>query len=76
MARLTENFNLQRGLLNHLNTIPEVQILQQTKVASIVPDLEDRGGWPLIHLDNNKTIRARLLVSVQRSVCNRNAHET
>ncbi|KAF8967656.1 COQ6 monooxygenase [Flammula alnicola] len=62
MSRLTENFNLQRGLLRHLDGIPEVQLLQQTKVTSIVQDSEDRGGWPLIHLDNRKVIRARLLV--------------
>ncbi|KAF9480481.1 ubiquinone biosynthesis hydrox [Pholiota conissans] len=62
MSRLTENFNLQRGLLQHLDTIPEVKLLQQTKVVSITNDSEDRGGWPVLHLDNNKTIRTRLLV--------------
>lgn len=62
MSRLIENFNLQRGLLRHLGSIPEVQILQRTKVVSIDRDSEARGGWPLIRLDNSQSIRARLLV--------------
>ncbi|TFK39981.1 hypothetical protein BDQ12DRAFT_712046 [Crucibulum laeve] len=63
MARLTENLNLQRGLLRHLQEIPEVQLLQKTKVQSITKDEEVRGGWPVVHLDNGRTLRARLLVS-------------
>ncbi|KJA28103.1 hypothetical protein HYPSUDRAFT_156490 [Hypholoma sublateritium FD-334 SS-4] len=62
MSRLIENFNLQRGLLRHLGSIPEVRILQRTKVVAIDQDSEARGGWPLIHLDNSQSIRARLLV--------------
>ncbi|KAH9479448.1 Ubiquinone biosynthesis monooxygenase COQ6, mitochondrial [Psilocybe cubensis] len=62
MARLTENLNLQRGLLRHLDNIPEIQVLQKTKVTSIENDSSDRGGWPLVHLDNETTLRARLLV--------------
>ena len=62
MARLTENLNLQRGILRHLETIPEVRILEKTKVTSISRDGADRGGWPLVHLDNNMVLRARLLV--------------
>ena len=64
MARLTENFNLQRGILRHLETIPEVRILENTKVTSIVRHEADRGGWPLVHLDNNMVLRARLLVRI------------
>ncbi|KAF8159639.1 ubiquinone biosynthesis hydrox [Crassisporium funariophilum] len=62
MAHLTENLNLQRGLLRHLEAIPEVKIMQQTKVVSIDQDHKDKGGWPLVHLDNNTVLRARLLV--------------
>lgn len=62
MARLTENLNLQRGLLRHLDGIPEVQILDKTKVSSIVQD-GSNGDWPLVHLDNGKILRARLLVT-------------
>ena len=61
MARLTENLNLQRAILRHLETVPEVRILENTKVTSISRD-EERGGWPLVHLDNNMVLRARLLV--------------
>ena len=64
MACLTENLNLQRGILRHLETIPEVRILENTKVTSISRDEADRGGWPLVHLDNNIVLRARLLVRI------------
>ncbi|KAG5653399.1 hypothetical protein H0H81_000686 [Sphagnurus paluster] len=62
MARLTENLNLQRGLLRHLEKLPEVQLIDKTKVQSIIRDTEERGGWPLVHLDNGRVLRARLLV--------------
>lgn len=65
MARLTENLNLQRAILRHLETIPEVRILENTKVTSIGRD-EDRGGWPLVHLDNSMVLRARLLVRIMK----------
>ena len=60
MARLTENLNLQRGLLQHLDKFPDVELRQRTKVASISPD---QSGWPLVTLDDGTMIRARLLVS-------------
>ncbi|RDB23405.1 Ubiquinone biosynthesis monooxygenase COQ6, mitochondrial [Hypsizygus marmoreus] len=62
MARITENLNLQRGLLRHLEQLPSVQLVEKTKVESIQRDAEERGGWPLVHLDNGKVLRARLLV--------------
>lgn len=63
MARLTENLNLQRGLLRHLSTIPEVQLLDKVRVESI--QREDKGGnsWPLVHLSDGRILRTRLLVS-------------
>jgi len=60
MARLTENLNLQRGLLQHLDKYPDVELRQRTKVTSISPD---ETGWPLVKLDDGTVIRARLLVS-------------
>ncbi|KAJ7449633.1 ubiquinone biosynthesis hydrox [Mycena latifolia] len=60
MARITENLNLQRGLLRHLNSIPEVSILDKTKVQSI--DHAEGSGWPLVYLDNGRILRSRLLV--------------
>lgn len=63
MARLTENLNLQRGLLRHLERNPQVQLLQRTKVKSIIRDDGDKGEWPLVQLDNDRVLRARLLVT-------------
>ncbi len=62
MARLTENLNLQRGLLQFLDQHPSVQILDKIKVQSILSSGEDGGHWPLVHLDNSRVLRARLLV--------------
>jgi len=64
MATLTENFNLQRALLCHLSDVSAVRILQRTKVTSIQSDEERHGSWPLVHLDNQQVLRARLLVGV------------
>lgn len=64
MARLTENLNLQRGLLQHLQNLPEIELIQKTRVKSIERDADDRGNWPLVALDNDRVLRARLLVSV------------
>ncbi|KAG6891227.1 hypothetical protein C0995_008479 [Termitomyces sp. Mi166 len=62
MARLTENLNLQRGLLRRLEELPEVQLIDKTRVKSILRDTDERGGWPLVNLENGQTLRARLLV--------------
>jgi ubiquinone biosynthesis monooxygenase Coq6 len=64
MARLTENLNLQRALLSHLATVPEVQLLEKVKVNSIQrEEREGGGGWPLVYLSDGRTLRTRLLVS-------------
>lgn len=65
MARLVENLNLQRALLRRIEDITPTQderfsLMDKTKVTSIEPD--SNNGWPLLHLSNEKTIRARLLV--------------
>ncbi|EAU90565.2 COQ6 monooxygenase [Coprinopsis cinerea okayama7 len=63
MSRLTENFNLQRGLLRHLSTLSSrVQLLERTKVQSIQRTSTENSSWPLVHLDNGKILRSRLLV--------------
>jgi ubiquinone biosynthesis monooxygenase Coq6 len=67
MARLTENLNLQRALLRHLATIPEIQLLDRVKVNSIQQEArEGGGGWPLVHLSDGRILRTRLLVSYVR----------
>lgn len=62
MARLTENLNLQQGLLRSIDKLGVVDVMDNVKVSSIEKDSEN-GGWPLVHLSNGLTLRARLLVS-------------
>lgn len=62
MSRMTENLNLQRGLLKHLSQTPEVQLLDNVRVTAIEKEGE-ANGWPLVRLSNGRTLRTRLLVS-------------
>ncbi|KAI0825447.1 ubiquinone biosynthesis hydrox [Irpex lacteus] len=62
IARLTENLNLQRGLLRHLSQYPEVELADTVKVQSIVRDEQEGSGWPLVHLSDGRVLRTRLLV--------------
>ena len=59
---MTENLNLQRGLLKHLSQIPEVQLLDNVRVTTIEKE-NGANGWPLVRLSNGQIIRTRLLVS-------------
>lgn len=59
---MTENLNLQRALLHKLSTTSTVELADKVKVQSITQDTEN-GGWPLVHLSDGRTVRARLLVS-------------
>jgi len=59
---MTENLNLQRGLLKHLSQIPEVQLLDNVRVTAIEKENE-ANGWPLVRLSNGQIFRTRLLVS-------------
>jgi ubiquinone biosynthesis monooxygenase Coq6 len=63
MALLTENYNLQRALLQQLREFQEVQILDKVKVDSIRRDDRESSGWPMIHLSDGRAFRTRLLVS-------------
>ena len=62
MSRMTENLNLQRGLLKHLSRTPEVQLLDNVRVTAIEKESE-ANGWPLVRLSSGQTLRTRLLVS-------------
>ena len=64
MATLTENLNLQRGLLQHLDAASSVRLLDNVKVQSIRREEREGGGWPLVHLSDGRVLRTRLLVSV------------
>lgn len=63
MARLTENFNIQRALLRRLEKSPEVSLFDKTKVEAIRREDLEGNGWPIVHFANGKRLRARLLVS-------------
>lgn len=63
MSRMTENLNLQRGLLRHLAQIPEVQLLDNVRVTAIEKE-NQKDGWPLVRLSDGQTFRTRLLVSI------------
>ncbi|KAG8956484.1 putative ubiquinone biosynthesis monooxygenase [Tulasnella sp. 408] len=62
IAHMTENLNLQRGLLRRLNDFPSVRLLDNVKVDGIKAEEADQGGWPTLKLSDGKTLRARLLV--------------
>ncbi|PIL25239.1 hypothetical protein GSI_13128 [Ganoderma sinense ZZ0214-1] len=62
LARLTENLNLQRGLLRYLDKNGTVELADKVKVQSIVREEREGGGWPLVHLSDGRVLRARLLV--------------
>lgn len=63
MAKFVENTNLQKALLLNLREQAKVECIDKTKVAQIVRgDTKEHGGWPIVHLDNGRRIRARLLV--------------
>jgi len=66
MARLTENLNLQRALLQQLQSQGvHVTLLDKTRVASIVseqPLSSSSSAWPVVQTNTNRRLRARLLV--------------
>jgi ubiquinone biosynthesis monooxygenase Coq6 len=62
MARLTENLNLQRGLLRALDENGTVELIDGARVNEITRET-DLGGWPTVSLSNGRKLRARLLVS-------------
>ena len=64
MARLTENLNIQRALLRHLDSASSVELVDKVKVQSIEREEREGGGWPLVHLSDGRVLRARLLVSL------------
>ncbi|KAG8918065.1 putative ubiquinone biosynthesis monooxygenase [Tulasnella sp. 418] len=62
MATMTENLSIQRALLRLLDRYPQVKLLDNIKVDDILPDSNERGGWPLVKLSDGRTLRARLLI--------------
>ena len=64
LSRLTENLNLQRGLLHRISSLPSVELMDKVKVQSITQDGQDGSDWPLVHLSDGRVIRTRLLVGI------------
>jgi ubiquinone biosynthesis monooxygenase Coq6 len=64
MAQMTENLNIQRALLRSLSSRPQVELADNVKVMTIQQDSAEAGGWPVVHLSNGRSLRARLLVSL------------
>jgi len=66
IARLTENLNIQRALLRHLQSQDvHVKLLDKTRVASIVSEQplgSSSSPWPVIQTNTNRRLRAHLLV--------------
>ena len=68
MAKFVENLNLQKALLLNMRDQGRVECIDKTKVSEIVRgDMKEDGGWPIVHLDNGRRIRARLLVRIYLS---------
>jgi len=59
---MTENLNIQRALLRHLDQYPGVELMDKTKVEAIEADTPEAGEWPVVTVSNGRTLRARLLV--------------
>lgn len=63
MSRLTENLNLQRALLRHLDSLPNSTVVQDKSKVIKIEQEDSPSGWPLVHLDSEQVFRTRLLVS-------------
>ena len=70
MARLTENLNLQRALLRHLDETKSVKLLDNVKVDKIETN-DEAGGWPVVRTSNGVSLRTRLLVRFIFLQCHR-----
>ncbi|CAE6426320.1 unnamed protein product [Rhizoctonia solani] len=62
MATMTENLNLQRGLLKRLESVPSVKLLDITKVEEIQNGSGDHNSWPVVNTSTGKSLRSRLLI--------------
>ncbi|CUA78090.1 ubiquinone biosynthesis monooxygenase Coq6 [Rhizoctonia solani] len=62
MAIMTENLNLQRGLLKRLDSVPNVKLLDTTKVEDIQNDAGENNSWPIVHTSTGQSLRSRLLI--------------
>jgi ubiquinone biosynthesis monooxygenase Coq6 len=64
MASMTENLNLQRGILKRLDDLPAVDLLDSVKVENIENGSGEGNNWPLVKTSDGRSLRCRLLVSL------------
>ncbi|KAG8735491.1 putative ubiquinone biosynthesis monooxygenase, partial [Ceratobasidium sp. 428] len=62
MASMTENLNLQRGILKRLDELSSVELLDSIKVDTIEHGAGEEHSWPLVRTSNGRAFRCRLLV--------------
>ncbi|KAG8718327.1 putative ubiquinone biosynthesis monooxygenase [Ceratobasidium sp. 394] len=62
MASMTENLNLQRGILRRLDELSSVELLDTAKVEDIGHGPDDGGIWPIVKTSNGRSLRCRLLI--------------
>ena len=67
MASMTENLNLQRGLLKRLDQLSAVDLLDKIKVESIEHSASAGNAWPVVKTSDGRSLRCRLLVHLQTS---------
>lgn len=63
MAMMTENLNLQRGILKRLESVSVVKFIDATKVENIQNNSNDASDWPVVKTADGRSLRSRLLVS-------------
>ncbi|KAG9128245.1 putative ubiquinone biosynthesis monooxygenase [Ceratobasidium sp. 392] len=61
MASMTENLNLQRGILKRLGELSSVELLDTVKVDSIEHGPGEGNNWPILKTSNGRSLRCRLL---------------
>ncbi|QRV74186.1 ubiquinone biosynthesis monooxygenase COQ6 [Ceratobasidium sp. AG-Ba] len=62
MATMTENLNLQRGILKRLDELPAVELLDSVKVENIEHGPDEGSNWPIVKTSNGRSLRCRLLI--------------
>ncbi|KAG8691609.1 putative ubiquinone biosynthesis monooxygenase [Ceratobasidium sp. 423] len=62
MAMMTENLNLQQGLLRRLESVSNVKLLDSTKVEDIQNGSGESNTWPVVNTSTGRSLRSRLLI--------------
>ncbi|KAG8748355.1 putative ubiquinone biosynthesis monooxygenase [Ceratobasidium sp. 414] len=62
MASMTENLNLQRGILKRLDELSSIELLDSAKVEDIDHGPDGGSTWPVVKTSNGRSLRCRLLI--------------